>query len=84
AGGMPGAAPGRQGQTGDMGGGPANAPTGRSNVPALNANSRGAIGMPNVTLSPEASPTQGSMISSSRGNVKLDGGTLLVLRVMGQ
>lgn len=66
---------------GDMGG-PAGqqGPTG----PALNANSHGVIGIPNLTLSPQPSPTEGSVISSAHGNVQLDGGTLLVLRVMGQ
>lgn len=81
---MGGASPGR---TGDMGGGNMGGPAeqqGGGGAPAINANSRGAIGLPNLTLSPQASPTEGSVISSSKGNVKLDGGTLLVLRVMGQ
>jgi hypothetical protein len=52
--------------------------------PSINANSHGAMGFPNLTLSPQASPTEGSIISSTKGNVKLDEGTLLVLRVMGQ
>ncbi|HEV2116228.1 MAG TPA: hypothetical protein VGR48_09410 [Terriglobales bacterium] len=83
-GGMGGAAPRQQGPIGDMGG---NAPmnqSGGSSGPGLNANSHGVIGIPNLTLSPQASPTEGSVISSSRGNVKLDSGTMLVLRVIGQ
>lgn len=97
-GGQPGTMPGGGGgktsggasgsQAGDMGGGnmgaaPAAQP-GAGSAPAINANSRGVIGDSNLTLSQQASPTEGSVISSSHGNVKLDGGTLLVLRVMGQ
>lgn len=75
------------GQTGETGGGNMGGPTeqqGGGGGPAINANSHGAIGFSNLTLSEQASPTEGSVITSSKGNVKLDGGTLLVLRVMGQ
>ncbi|HTM88878.1 MAG TPA: hypothetical protein VL155_11775 [Terriglobales bacterium] len=75
------------GQTGDMGGGNMGGPVGQQEGgrgPSINANSHGAMGFPNLTLSPQASPTEGSIISSTKGNVKLDEGTLLVLRVMGQ
>lgn len=73
------------GQTGDMGGAPMGGQQGQgSGAPAINANSHGVIGIPNLTLSPQASPSEGSILTSSRGNVKLDGGTLLVLRVIGQ
>lgn len=74
------------GQTGGTGGGDMGGPAGQQGQagPAINANSHGVIGIPNLTLSPQTSPTEGSVISSTRGNVKLDGGTLLVLRVMGQ
>ncbi|HKC70905.1 MAG TPA: hypothetical protein VKB60_04735 [Terriglobales bacterium] len=86
AGGMGGSSMPQQRQGGDMGGN-MGGPTGQqggSGGPALNANSHGVIGIPNLTLSPQASPTEGSVISSSRGNVKLDSGTMLVLRVIGQ
>jgi len=96
-GGQPGTMPGGGGgktsggapgsQAGDMGGGnmgvPAAQPSAGS-AAAINANSRGVIGDSNLTLSQQASPTEGSVIRSTHGNVKLDGGTLLVLRVMGQ
>ena len=78
----PGAASPRQG--GDMGGAPMGGQQAGGGAPALNANSHGVIGVSNLTLSPQASPTEGSLLTSSHGNVKLDGGTLLVLRVMGQ
>jgi hypothetical protein len=92
-GGRPGMGPGGgtmgappSGQTGGTGGGDMGGPAGQPGPagPTINANSHGVIGMPNLTLSPQPSPTEGSVISSTRGNVKLDGGTLLVLRVMGQ
>ena len=81
-GGMGGSSMPQQRQGGDMGG-PAGQQSGAA-APALNANSHGVIGIPNLTLSPQASPAEGSVISSSRGNVKLDSGTMLVLRVIGQ
>lgn len=80
---MGGAHPG----TGDLGGGNMGGPAaqqGDGGGAAIEANSHGAIGFPNLTLSPQASASEGSVISSSKGNVKLDGGTLLVLRVIGQ
>ena len=88
----PGAAGGRTmggsppGQGGGMGGEETGGAPGQQGpgVPTINANSHGVIGIPNLTLSPQASPAEGSVITSARGNVKLDGGTLLVLRVMGQ
>lgn len=78
----PGGAP--PGQAGDMGGAPMGGQQGQGGAAAINANSHGAIGIPNLTLSPQASPTEGSILTSSRGNVKLDSGTILVLRVIGQ
>ena len=92
-GGRPGMGPGGgtmgappSGQTGGTGAGDMGGPADQQGPagPAINANSHGVIGIPNLTLSPQPSPTEGSVISSTRGNVKLDGGTLLVLRVMGQ
>jgi len=37
--------------------------------------------MSNLKLSPAPNPTQGSVVSSEKNNVKLDSGTLLLLRV---
>lgn len=50
----------------------------------ITANSHGVSGIPNLSLSAQVSPTQGSLLTSSHGNVKLDSGTLLVLRVISQ
>ncbi len=47
----------------------------------LDASSRGVVGLPNLTLSASSgSSTQGSVIASDKGNVKLESGTELVLR----
>jgi hypothetical protein len=47
----------------------------------LDASSRGMVGLPNLTLSASSSSsTQGTVIASDKSNVKLDGGTELVLR----
>lgn len=77
----PGSAP--PGETGEMGGAPMGQ-QGRGGAPPITANSHGVIGIPNLTLNPQPSPTEGSILTSSRGNVKLDSGTLMVLRVIGQ
>jgi len=51
----------------------------------LGANSQGIIGLPGYTLdAAAANATQGSVITSSGKNVKLDSGTQMVLRVVSQ
>jgi hypothetical protein len=48
----------------------------------LGAASRGVVGLPGVSLSAGSSTSaQGSVLSSDKNNVKLDGGTELILRV---
>jgi len=60
---------------------------GTSDVPASTArqpitgNTQGVLGLPDVKLSTAAEPTQGSVVSSEKNNVKLESGTLLLLRV---
>lgn len=55
---------------------------GASTAGHVSASSHGVIGMPDLTLSAAANTsTQGSVISSDKKNVKLDGGSELVLRV---
>jgi len=49
--------------------------------PPITAKTQGVIGISNLTLSPNSSSTQGSVLSSEKNNVKLDSGTLLLLRV---
>ena len=51
----------------------------------LTASSTGVIGMPGLTLNTQSSTAaQGSVITSSKKNVHLDGGTQMVLRVNSQ
>jgi len=47
----------------------------------ITGNTQGVLGIPHLTLSTTANSTQGSVVSSEKNNVKLEGGTLLLLRV---
>ncbi len=50
--------------------------------PPINANTQGVIGMPELTLEASAqNAAQGSVMTSKKSNVKLESGTLLLLRV---
>jgi hypothetical protein len=50
--------------------------------PPINATTQGVIGMPNLKLEAnDGNATQGSVVSSEKENVKLESGTLLLLRV---
>jgi hypothetical protein len=49
--------------------------------PPINARTQGVIGLPDVTLSPNSNATQGSVVTSDKNNVKLESGTMLLLRV---
>jgi hypothetical protein len=62
---------------------PSDAP---SNSPAnthqpITGNTQGIVGISNLKLSPAANPTDGSLLSSDKNNVKLEGGTMMLLRV---
>jgi len=50
-------------------------------LPPINAQTRGVIGIPNMTLSTGSTGSQGSVLSSEKNNVKLESGTMLLLRV---
>lgn len=63
--------------TPDMSTGGAQAPT----APPLTANTQGVVGLPDVKLSSAANSNSGSLISSEKSNVKLESGTLLLLRI---
>ena len=58
-----------------------NAQSGKGAYPPINAQTQGVIGVPNVTLSPAQSGTQGAVMSSEKNNVKLESGTMLLLKV---
>jgi hypothetical protein len=47
----------------------------------ITGNTRGVVGITNLTLAPAANATAGSILTSDKNNVKLDGGTLMLLRV---
>ena len=82
------------GRQGDMGGGTQPpAATGTVSGPAdsggndtqarrvITADTEGVVGFSNYRLSTSGDATQGSVVSSDKNNVKLDSGTLLLLRV---
>ena len=84
---------GGYGKPAGMGGSamPANPAPSASDQPAASTNSishqpitgntQGVLGISNLKLSTAADPKQGSVLSSEKNNVKLDNGTLLLLRV---
>jgi hypothetical protein len=49
--------------------------------PKITANTQGVIGISNVTLAPAPNGTQGSVLSSEKTNVRLESGTMFLLRV---
>ncbi len=52
----------------------------KSNQP-ITGDTKGVVGISNLQLSTAAKTTEGSIVSSEKNNVKLDSGTLLLLRV---
>ena len=67
--------------SGSMPSNPGNSQGGESAYPPINAQTQGVIGVPNVTLSPAQNGTQGPVMSSEKNNVKLESGTMLLLKV---
>jgi hypothetical protein len=49
--------------------------------PPINAQTQGVIGISNLTLSPASNGAQGSVMTSEKNNVKLESGTMLLLKV---
>jgi hypothetical protein len=47
----------------------------------ITANTQGVVGFSNLTLSAAPNPAKGSVVGSEKGNVKLESGTLMLLRV---
>lgn len=54
--------------------------TGGSSMPPINGQTQGVIGISNLQLS-RANGTQGSVMTSEKNNVKLESGTMLLLKV---
>ena len=79
-----GAAGGVAGAAGNAAGGAANtagSATGVHSGGVLDARAQGVAGLPGITLNNQAAATQGSEISSEHGNLRLESGTQLLLRV---
>lgn len=49
--------------------------------PQINGKTQGVVGISNLNLSPNSNAQQGSTLTSDKNNVKLESGTLLLLRV---
>jgi hypothetical protein len=61
---------------------PSDAQSGTSSRPPITAQTEGVIGISDLKLTPTApAANQGSVVSSEKNNVKLESGTLMLLRV---
>ena len=58
-----------------------NAPPENNPRGPITGNTQGVVGFSNLTLSPAPGPAQGSIVGSEKSNVKLESGTLMLLRV---
>jgi hypothetical protein len=55
--------------------------TGNGAHQPVTGNTQGVLGIPDLTLSTTTGTAQGSVITSEKNNVKLENGTLMLLRV---
>lgn len=69
----PNAPPGDNGSTGSSGASTPRQP--------ITANTQGVVGLSNLKLESSSDPKQGSVLSSEKNNVKLESGTMMLLRV---
>ena len=60
---------------------PSESQSGAAGRPPITGQTQGVVGISNLKLEPGSNPAQGSVLSSEKSNVKLDSGTLLLLRV---
>ena len=81
SGSMGGTAPAPSSPPQTSGSAPAGTSAGTQAQPPITGDTQGVVGIANLKLSPAPDPTQGSVISSEKSNVKLDDGTFLLLRV---
>lgn len=56
-------------------------PTSGSPQPVITSNTKGIVGIANLNLSSSSDAKQGSVVTSEKNNVKLEDGTLMLLRV---
>jgi hypothetical protein len=68
-------------QAPSAGGDQSAASSGNAANPQITASTQGVIGISNYKLSTPGDVTQGSVVSSDKSNVKLESGTLMLLRV---
>ena len=61
--------------------GSAQSSQGQSQRPPINGQTQGVIGISDVTLAPASNNQQGSILTSEKNNVKLESGTMLLLKV---
>ena len=73
------------GQSPEPGAGPASAPASNDSAaeshPPITAQTQGVVGMSNLKLSNTTDANLGSVVSSEKNNLKLESGTLMLLRV---
>jgi hypothetical protein len=60
---------------------PTDTPAGANARSAITGDTQGVVGIPNLNLSTAADTSRGSVLSSGKNNVKLESGTLMLLRV---
>jgi hypothetical protein len=60
---------------------PANTQAQSSPNPPITEDTKGVVGIENLTLSATPDPTNGSVVTSEKSNVKLEDGTMMLLRV---
>jgi hypothetical protein len=60
---------------------PTNSQSGNNTRPPITGKTQGVVGMSNVQLSIAANPAEGSIVSSEKSNVKLESGTMMLLKV---
>ena len=61
--------------------GAADAQAANGGRPPITAQTQGVIGISNLTLAPGSNATQGTVMTSDKNNVKLESGTMLLLKV---
>jgi len=77
-----GASPPSSAQTSPQAGAASDTPTQAAERPAINGNTQGVIGMPDMKLENSAqNAAQGSVVTSEKNNVKIEKGTFMLLRV---
>ncbi len=67
--------------TSDMGANPPNSSGQQQQRPHITAKTEGVVGIPNLKLQSQGNNAQGSLLTSDKKNVKLDSGTMMLLKV---